>query len=58
MRQLSRAAPAAHWLMLTLRDGIAQPNPLATAEFTSLRMHLLKIAGRTATRVRLFAVKR
>jgi hypothetical protein len=44
--------------MLTLRDGIAQPNPLATAEFTSLRMHLLKIAGRTATRVRLFAVKR
>ena len=45
---------AAYWLMLTVRDAIAKPHPLATAEFT-LRMRLLKIAGRiteTATRAR------
>src|SRR3954452_13719511 len=47
---------AAYWLMLTVRDAIAKPHPLATAEFTTLRMRLLKIAGRiteTATRVRI-----
>ena len=41
--------------MLTVRNDIAKPHPLATAEFTTLRMRLLKIAGRiteTATRVR------
>jgi hypothetical protein len=46
---------AAYWLMLTVRDTIAKPHPLATAEFTTLRMRLLKIAGRiteTASRVR------
>ncbi|MCW3477464.1 IS1380 family transposase [Limobrevibacterium gyesilva] len=47
---------AAYWLMLTVRDAIPKPESLATAEFTSLRMRLLKIAARiteTATRVRL-----
>jgi len=47
---------AAYWLMLTVRDAIPKPHPLATAEFTTLRMHLLKIAARiseAATRVRL-----
>ena len=47
---------AAYWLLLTVRDAIAKSHPLATAEFTTLRMRLLKIAGRiteTATRVRI-----
>jgi hypothetical protein len=47
---------AAYWLMLTVRDAIAKPHPLAIAEFTTLRMRLLKIAARiteTATRVRI-----
>jgi hypothetical protein len=47
---------AAYWLMLTVRDAIPKPQPLATAEFTTLRMRLLKVAGRiteTATRVRI-----
>lgn len=47
---------AAYWLMLTLRDAIPKPQPLATAEFTTLRLRLLKVAGRiteTATRVRI-----
>jgi len=46
----------AYWLMLTVRDVIPKPQPLATAGFTTLRLHLLKIAGRiteTATRVRI-----
>ena len=46
---------AAYWLMLTVRDTIDKPHPLANAEFTTLRMRLLKIAARiteTATRVR------
>lgn len=46
---------AAYWLMLTMRDAIAKLHPLATAEFTTLRMRLLKLAARiteTATRVR------
>ncbi|MBI0539833.1 IS1380 family transposase, partial [Roseomonas sp. KE2513] len=37
---------AAYWLMLTLRDRIPKPHPLASAEFATLRLHLLKIAGR------------
>ena len=47
---------AAYWLMLTLRDAIPKPQPLAIAEFTTLRMRLVKIAARiseTATRVRI-----
>ena len=46
---------AAYWLMLTVRDAIDKPHPLANAEFTTLRTRLLKIAARiteTATRVR------
>jgi Transposase DDE domain group 1 len=47
---------AAYWLMLTVRDAIPKPQTLATAEFATLRMRLLKIAARiteTATRVRI-----
>ena len=46
---------AAYWLMLTVRNAIAKPHPLATAEFATLRTRLLKTAARiseTATRVR------
>jgi hypothetical protein len=46
----------AYWLMLTLRDAIPKAQPLATAEFATLRMRLLKIAARiteTASRVRI-----
>ena len=46
----------AYWLMLKLRDAIPRPQPLARAEFTTLRARLLKIAARiteTATRVRI-----
>ena len=42
--------------MLTVRDAIPKPQPLASAEFTTLRLRLLKLAGRiseTATRVRI-----
>jgi hypothetical protein len=45
----------AYWLMLGVRDAIPKPQPLATAEFTTLRMRLIKIAARiveTASRVR------
>ena len=47
---------AAYWLMLSLRDAIPKPQPLAGAEFTTLRMRLIKIAARiteTASRVRI-----
>jgi hypothetical protein len=47
---------AAYWLMLSVRDMIPKSHALAAAEFTTLRLHLLKIAARvieTATRVRL-----
>src|SRR5271156_715071 len=51
---------AAYWLMLTVRDAIPKARELATAEFATLRLRLLKIAARvveTASRVRLaFAV--
>lgn len=46
---------AAYWLMLTLRDAVPRTDPLAKAEFTTLRQRLLKIAARvieTASRVR------
>jgi hypothetical protein len=47
---------AAYWLLLTLRDRIPGPHELAKAEFATLRLHLLKVAGRvieTAGRVRI-----
>ncbi len=46
----------AYWLMLALRDAIPRPQPLAVAEFTTLRLRLIKIAARiteTASRVRI-----
>jgi hypothetical protein len=46
----------AYWMMLKLRDAIPEPQPLARAEFATLRMRLLKIAARiteTASRVRI-----
>ena len=47
---------AAYWLMLTVRDAIPKVRDLARAEFTTLRLRLIKIAARvveTASRVRL-----
>jgi hypothetical protein len=52
---------AAYWLMLEIRDAIPRPQPLASGEFSTIRLRLLKIAVRikeTASRVRLaFASK-
>jgi hypothetical protein len=47
---------AAYWLLLTVRDAIPSPQPLATAQFKTLQMRLIKIAARIteiATRVRI-----
>jgi DDE family transposase len=47
---------AAYWLMLTVRDAVPKPQPLAVAEFATLRARLRKIAARiteTASRVRI-----
>ncbi len=47
---------AAYWLMRTLRDSIPKPQPLASGEFSSIRLRLLQVAVRikeTASRVRL-----
>ena len=47
---------AAYWLLLTVRDAIPKIRDLATAEFATLRLRLLKIAARVAetkSRVRL-----
>ena len=47
---------AAYWLMLAVRDAIPKARDLATAEFATLRLKLLKIAARVvelASRVRL-----
>ena len=47
---------AAYWLVLTVRDAIPRPRDLATAEFNTIRLRLLKIAARvveTTSRVRL-----
>jgi hypothetical protein len=44
------------WLMLTLRDAIPKPQLLATAEFATLRMRLIKTAAgvtETPTQVRI-----
>ncbi|MGH2910456.1 MAG: IS1380 family transposase [Solirubrobacteraceae bacterium] len=46
---------AAYWLMLAVRDAIPTSRELATAEFATLRLRLLKVAARiieTASRVR------
>jgi len=47
---------AAYWLLLSVRDAIPSPQPLATAEFNTLRLRLIKIGAcitETATRVRI-----
>jgi hypothetical protein len=47
---------AAYWLMRTVRDAIPMPQPLASGEFSTIRLRLLKIAVRvkeTGTRIRL-----
>jgi Transposase DDE domain group 1 len=47
---------AAYWLMLDVRDAIPKQRELAKAEFSTLRLRLIKIAARvieTASRVRL-----
>jgi hypothetical protein len=47
---------AAYWLVLTVRAAIPRFRDLATAEFHTIRLRLLKIAARvveTASRVRL-----
>jgi hypothetical protein len=48
--------PIAYWLMLTVRDAIPKAHGLATAEFHTLRLRLLKLGTRViemASRVRL-----
>jgi Transposase DDE domain group 1 len=47
---------AAYWLMLAVRDAIPGPQALASGEFSTIRLRLLKVAVRikeTASRVRL-----
>jgi Transposase DDE domain group 1 len=47
---------AAYWLMLAVREAIPKARDLASAEFATLRLRLIKIAARvieTASRVRL-----
>ena len=47
---------AAYWLMLTLRNAIPKAHALATAEFNTIRLRLLKLGARVvemACRVRL-----
>ena len=47
---------AAYWLMLTVRDAIPATHPLASAEFATIRLRLLKLGARIiemASRVRL-----
>src|SRR4051794_10696023 len=47
---------AAYWRLLCVRDAIPRPQPLATAAFATLRLHLIKIGTcitETATRVRI-----
>ena len=48
---------AAYWLLHTLRRAIPAPSPLSTAEFSTIRLRLLKIAARVvegAARIRVF----
>src|SRR3954470_5422999 len=54
----SRGAPTppAYWLVRAARAPTPKPQPLARAEFTTLRLRLIKVAARvieTATRVRI-----
>jgi Transposase DDE domain group 1 len=47
---------AAYWLMLAVRDAIPQTNPLAKAEFATIRERLIKIGARIiehAARIRI-----
>ena len=47
---------AAYWLMLAVRDAIPKPQPLASAEFKTVRLRLIKVAARvieSATRLRI-----
>lgn len=47
---------AAYWLILTVREAIKKTQPLATAEFNTIRLRLIKIAVRItekATRIRI-----
>jgi hypothetical protein len=47
---------AAYWLMLDVRNAIPRPQQLASGEFSTIRLRLLKVAVRikeTASRVRL-----
>jgi len=47
--------PTAYWLLLDVRDCIPSWHALRKTEFASIRLHLLKIAGRiveTASRIR------
>lgn len=49
------AHTTAYWLMFAVRDAIPKPQSLASAEFTTLRRRLIKVATHvieTATRVR------
>jgi hypothetical protein len=39
---------AAYWLILTVRDTIPATHALATAEFTTIRLRLLKLGARVA----------
>jgi hypothetical protein len=46
---------AAYWLLLDIRDQVPSWHPLRQSEFSSIRLHLLKIAGRiieTTSRIR------
>jgi Transposase DDE domain group 1 len=46
---------AAYWVLLDVRDHVPSWHPLRQSEFSSIRLHLLKIAGRiveTASRIR------
>jgi hypothetical protein len=38
--------PAAYWLILTVRDAIPRTHALATVEFTTIRLWLLKLGAR------------
>ena len=47
---------AAYWLLLDVRNAIPSWNPLRHAEFTTIRLRILKVAGRiieTASRIRI-----
>ena len=47
---------AAYWLILTVRDAIPRTHTLATAEFATIRLRLLKLGARViemASRVRI-----